>query len=398
MISIALSSSKLNIAANIPIAPMSPQLSNVRSSSVVRQQTISSVMNESKSSLQTKRSVYISPNSLRRSQRTSMTTTTTIHSRRRTPFNIDSSAANSSSTSPINLSRSTSPAASIANFIRPISPPYIQVKEPLSPKFSRVSSTTMTLNSMTTRHRSPPLTTMPTQISPTSVIPSIANNIDASTASATTTLLIDDSSGYDSSENQNQRTPTIMNSIVDTNVSIVPESCFEPETYRNLYPLTNNQQKKLSFSDPTLNQISRTTNHCQQELHDTVNVCSHVSASSLVRQMTNDEHDIHTDDDIEHMSNDDEHPSNEKITNNRTRSRHVSQHDASINEHKRQQTTIVNVFQRYSSPRHRMMTCTSGINDSLMRLSPSSDADHQSNHRTDHSNETSFYVMQNRPP
>ena len=55
-------------------------------------------------------------------------------------------------------------------------------------------------------------------------------------------------------------------------------------------------------------------------------------------------------------------------------------------------------FQRFSSPRHRMMTCTSGINDSMPRLSPTSDDDRSSNPRTDHSNETSLFVMQNRPP
>lgn len=44
------------------------------------------------------------------------------------------------------------------------------------------------------------------------------------------------------------------------------------------------------------------------------------------------------------------------------------------------------------------MTCTSGINDSLPRLSPTSDDDRSSNLRTDHSNETSLFVMQNRPP
>jgi hypothetical protein len=181
---IALSSSKLNIAANIPIAPMSPQLQNVRSSLVLsqqqqQQQLPSSFVHESKSSTQARKSTQTSPIS----QRKSIITTTATNYHRHRQTNADSSTANSSSTSPINLSRSTSPAASIANFIRPISPPCIQVKEPLSPKFFRASSTTMA-----NRHRSPPIT-----------VPSIANNIDASTASATTTLLIDDSSGYDSS-------------------------------------------------------------------------------------------------------------------------------------------------------------------------------------------------------
>ena len=98
------------------------------------------------------------------------------------------STPNSPSTSPMNLSRSTSPAASIANFIRPISPPCIQVKEPLSPKFARASSTTVTFH----------------------------NHLD------------------------------------EPNACAVLESCFEPETYRH-----SKQQKKLSCSDPTLNQTTK---------------------------------------------------------------------------------------------------------------------------------------------
>lgn len=50
-------------------------------------------------------------------------------------------------------------------------------------------------------------------------------------------------------------------------------------------------------------------------------------------------------------------------------------------------------FQKYTSPRHRMMTCTSGINDSLVRLSPSVD-----NNQSDNQADVSFHVMQNRPP
>ena len=69
-----------------------------------------------------------------RLQRKSTATTATISHR-------DASPPHSSSPSPMNRSRSTSPAASIANFIHPISPPCIQMKEPLSPKFSRASST-----------------------------------------------------------------------------------------------------------------------------------------------------------------------------------------------------------------------------------------------------------------
>lgn len=44
-----------------------------------------------------------------------------------------------------------------------------------------------------------------------------------------------------------------------------------------------------------------------------------------------------------------------------------------------------------------MMTCTSGAKDSLIRLSTPSESDQVTN-RTDNQNDTSFYVMQNRPP
>ena len=245
---------------------MSPQLQNVRSSLPLSQQKRSSSLHESKCLTQAKISTHTSPNSSRRTQRTSITTTTTTmtnHYRHR-QTNADSSAANSSSTSPINLSRSTSPAASIANFIRPISPPCIQVKEPLSPKFTRASSTIVTNPPTHDRHRSPPI-----------LVPSIANNIDASTASVTTILLIDDSSGYDSSENQNNRTNnTVTTTAIPTSsvISTVPESCFEPETYRNLYPFNSNQQKKLSLSDPTLNQTTKLPRHPQQQQQQLIHI------------------------------------------------------------------------------------------------------------------------------
>ncbi|CAF4939980.1 unnamed protein product, partial [Rotaria magnacalcarata] len=73
-------------------------------------------------------------------------------------------------------------------------PPCIQVKQPISPKFARASSTTLTNSQSHHRHRSPSTT-----------VPSVTNNIDASTAGATATLLLDDSSGYDSNENPNHR-------------------------------------------------------------------------------------------------------------------------------------------------------------------------------------------------
>ncbi|CAF1145603.1 unnamed protein product [Adineta ricciae] len=363
---IALSSSKLNIAANIPIAPMSPQLQNVRSSLPLSSpHPRSSSLHETKYSTQPKISTQTSSNSNHLLQRTSITTTTMVNHRHR-PINIDSSAANSSSTSPINLSRSTSPAASIANFIRPISPPCIQVKEPLSPKFSRTSSNNMTNHSAHSRHQSPPI-----------LVPSIANNVDASTASATTTLLIDDSSGYDSSENQTNRTtnPLVSNAPVTSIISTVPESCFEPETYRNLYPINSNQQKKLSLSDPTLNQTTKLSRQSQQTTAAMVTAAnSHLSASSLQREISNENEEVHTDEEIVLLNSCEENLTKEKRTSSRNDSR-----------------------KRYSSPRHRMMTCTSGTNDSLTRLSPSPELDQLIN-RLDQPNDSSFYVMQNRPP
>ncbi|CAF0867596.1 unnamed protein product [Rotaria sordida] len=373
---IALSSSKLNIAANIPIAPMSPQLQNTHSSLLRSQQQQpqqpSSSTNESKCSTQVKKFSHISSNlSTHRSQCASMTTTTmTNHYHRHPQTNADSSTANSSSTSPINLSRSTSPAASIANFIRPISPPCIQVKEPLSPKFTRTYSKTITNNSTHYRHCSPPIT-----------VPSIANNIDASTASATTTLIIDDSSGYDSSENQNNQTTIAVNNAIPNSsiISTVPESCFEPETYRNLYSFNSNQQKKLSFSDPALNQTTKLLYSCQQQQQQqqttTITDNSHLSASSLQRQLSHEDPDIQINNESEQLSSYEDSSTKEKLkTNNRNTSR-----------------------KRHSSSRHRMMTCTSGTKDSLTRLSPSSELDQLIN-RTDNQNDTTFYVMQNRPP
>ena len=327
----ALSSSKLNLPASIPIAPMSPQFPNIRSASVLSQQASqpSSSLRELKSSAQAKRAKYVSPTSSRRAQRTSMTTASIIHHHRHRQTNIDSSAANSSSTSPINLSRSTSPAASVANFIRPISPPCIQVKEPLSPKFSRASSAAITQHHTYNRHRSPP--------PPPSAVPPIANNVDASTASATTTLLIDDSSGYDSSENANHRTfaTNATTGTASSIISTVPESCFEPETYRNLYPLTSSQQKKLSLSDPTLNQTTKLARRSQQTPQSQPpSAHSHVSATSLQRHNSNDDDDIHTDDEIDNLNSYEDTATKEKpataaattttTSNSRSDSRKVS--------------------------------------------------------------------------
>ena len=284
---------------------MSPQLANARAVTSISHQTSS----------QTKK-LTSSPNSSRRVQRISMNIASSINHSRHRPFQADSPAPDSSSTSPNNLSRSTSPAASIANFIRPISPPCIQMKEPLSPKFSRTSSSGTATHPTYQRQCSPPSIT----------IPSMTNNIDASTASATTTLNIDDSSGYDSSENPNQRTTVNSNSVTIPTASIistVPESCFEPETYRNLNPLAPSPQKKISLSDPTLNQISKGTQSTQ------LVTTSHVSASSLP-QPTVDENDaLRSDNREDHLANDEDDDdtnkcrSKGKVISNRYPSRHV---------------------------------------------------------------------------
>ncbi|CAF5097106.1 unnamed protein product, partial [Rotaria magnacalcarata] len=272
-------------SSSIPIAPMSPQLSNVHSSLLLYQQPRLSSIHEPRDSCQIKTKYRSS----RRLQRTSIATTV-IH--QRTNPHFDSSAANSSSTSPINLSRSTSPAASIANFIRPISPPCIQVKQPISPKFARASSTTLTNSQSHHRHRSPSTT-----------VPSVTNNIDASTAGATATLLLDDSSGYDSNENPNHR------ALMST-VSHVPESCFEPETYRNLHPFNSNQQKKLSFSDPTLNQTKKflhQSQQCQQQpALNSSTAEQFFSISSLQQKTSNEEQHVNTDNDDDDDDDDDD--------------------------------------------------------------------------------------------
>ena len=264
---VALQSPKSIINANIPMAPMRPQLQNVRSSLIHSRQKPSSTIHESKSPAEVNRPIYPSSHSFYHSQCTSMTITTTNHYRQ---TNLNISAGDPSSTSPSNLSRSTCPTTTLANFIRPISSSCIQVKEPLSPRLTRTSSNTVS-TSIRYRYCSPPLT-----------VPSIANNIDAPTASATTTLRIDDSSGYGSSENQNNQinvTETVVNSDSSV-VSTIPEVCFEPETYRNLYPLNSKQEKKLSSSDSALHQTTRCSHHYQQAT-TTMATSSYVSALSL---------------------------------------------------------------------------------------------------------------------
>lgn len=234
-----------------------------------------------------------------------------------TSFHRDLSPPHSSSPSPNNRSRSTSPAASIVNFVRPIFPPCIQVKESLSPRFSRASST---------------------------IDQHIPNT------SARTTLLIDQTSNH--------------NSLRD--ISNVPENCFEPETYRNLCPLNSNPPKKLSLSDPTLNQTRTRTHHLEQN-------DQYFSTSSF--HQNNDDQPLSSDHDeeeeeIEKLSCHEETSIKEKITTNEETRRH---------------------HRKYSSPRHRLMTCTSGNNDSLIQLTPNTD-------QTDNQDDISHYVMQNRPP
>lgn len=189
--------------------------------------------------------------------RSTIATATATHPR---PTTANSSSPNSPSTSPMNLSRSTSPAASIANFIRPISPPYIHVKEPLSPKFARASSTTAT-NFSSVQQCTPTTTT----------------------------------------------TEPVSSSVV--------ESCFEPETYRNLSPLNSNQQKKLSFSDPTLNQTTKVSRQLPQS---PVEPEEHLSISSLQQRLTPDDDDdddaAHSDDETENPSSDDEPLPKEKAS------------------------------------------------------------------------------------
>lgn len=256
-----------------------------------------------------------------------------------TVFHRDTSPVNSSSPSPLNLSRSTSPAASIANFVRPIVPPCIQVKEPLSPRVSRASSTIITSD----RQCSLPF----------------ASNINASAASSRTTLLIDRSPGY-----------AYRNSL--TTVSNVPENCFEPETYRNLSPFNSNEAKKLSKSDPTLNQTQKRSHHLPQKpiVTNSTSTNEYFSTSSFRQSTTKGDELIPSDNDdgdIENLSSHEERPT--KSDESRKGSR------------------------KYSSPRHRLMTCTSGMNDSLIRLTPPLDSEY-----ADCEDETSLYVMQNRPP
>jgi hypothetical protein len=194
--------------------------------------------------------------------------------------------------------------------------------------------------------------------------PPTVNNINTTTTSGRrTTLSITDTPGYD---NQNS---------IGT-VSNVPENCFEPETYRNLYPLNSNEAKKLSLSDPTLNQTRKSSNYLQQKLivNNSNSTDEYFSASSLHQQIPNDYKHIHSDNDDGDGDDDDDDIEN------------LSSYEEkfpTINEPRK-------TSRKYSSPRHRIMTCTSGMNDSMIRLRSSSNVEHV--------DDTSFYVMQNRPP
>ena len=256
-----------NKATPIPVASVSPQLSNVRRN-LFHNEQYPSYESTVLSRIKTKPTSHRLSRLLRRTSKK----TRVIRHRRQT--NVNSSNPNLSSTSPVNVSRSTSPAASIANFIHPISPPCIQVKEPLSSKVTRASPTIIT----NYRHYSSPVN-----------ISSMTNNIDASTSSATTTLSSDNSFNYNSNKNSNNNRTLISN---------VPENCFEPETYRNLYSFNSNQQKKLSLSDPILNQIRKVSQR-QILLNSTTTTNQYVSASSLQRPTTNDDEHIQMDNDNE---------------------------------------------------------------------------------------------------
>lgn len=275
-----------------------------------------------KSNEKTTVSISSSRHSSRRLRCTSFTTGTNFHR--------DLSPPHSSSPSPNNRSRSTSPAASIANFVRPIFPPCIQVKESLSPRFSRASSTIVTPD----RYSTPPITN----------------------TSARTTLLID-----------HPPLPGLDNHNSLRDISNVPENCFEPETYRNLHPLNSNSPKKLSLSDPTLNQ-TRTLeqNHIVND--------PYFSTSSFHRTTPKDHH----------LSSDDEEEEIEKVS---------SYEETSIKEKITTNEDTRRTHRKSSSPRHRLMTCTSGINDSLIQLTPTSNTE-----QTDNQDDTSYHVMQNRPP
>ena len=231
------STAKPNVSSRIPIAPMSPQLQSILS------QPFSSTVPELKHA-----------------------TPTRTHAARTSK----ASATTDSETLSLHLSRST---ASIANCIRPIAPPCIQVKEVLSPKFFRASSATLTNDSL---HRHCDASSM-------------TNNIDMST-------------------DVNHRDSTAHRSHLLAASSVL-ESCFEPEAYRSLSTLNSNQQKKLSFSDPTLYQPTDPV---------TTSVCS---SQPTVR--ANEEIDTDNDE-IENVSAAQETVLKEKIKSSHSRSRKVS--------------------------------------------------------------------------
>ncbi|CAF0806793.1 unnamed protein product [Didymodactylos carnosus] len=378
--------------SSIPIAPMSPQLKSVRSILLLSEQN----SNKKHSDSSTAKNIFHSStsSSIRHSPRTSHR-----HNKlHRHDTNNDSSAANSSSTSPINLSRSTSPAASLANFIRPISPPCIKVKEPLSPKFNRALSTSTT----NYRHCSPTNTSSLTATTTTTMViqhhkstvemknvRSTVANIDASTSSATKTLLIDDSSGYDS-EVQKYSTSDIQQQR--------PENCFEPDTYRDWYiDSTFSAQQKLSLSDPTLNQTTKLSNdkrsHQQKSTISSPKqskILTRASSSSLQHQQisaneeNNKQRKDEDQDEIQRIP-DDDIDNQQQIcrTPIRTGTTDRFQSPSTTNNHQQK-------LSWYSSPRHRMMACTSGTNES-----PSESI---ASRGSIDDRDSCTYSMQNRPP
>ena len=244
------STAKPSVSSRIPIAPMTPQLP-----SILPQQFPSTIP----------QSKHATPT---RSQ-------TALTSRASTTNDAESSTANTASqTLSLHLSRST---ASIANCIRPIAPPCIQVKEVLSPKFFRASSATLTNDSV---HRHCDASSM-------------TNNIDMST----------------DVNHQNSTTTTTTHRSQMLTASSVLESCFEPEAYRSLSTLDSNQQKKLSFSDPTLYQPTSPI----------------ITSVSTLQQTVHRNDEIDTDnDEIENVTVAKESVSKEKIKSSHGRSRKVS--------------------------------------------------------------------------
>lgn len=99
--------------------------------------------------------------------------------------------------------------------------------------------------------------------------------------------------------------------------SSIPENCFEPETYRNLSQLNSNQQKKLSFSDPTLNQTTKFSRRSAAKSEETPTQTRVVPERHALDD-DDDDDEIHSIDDIEVPSPPEEipisnHPRSHKV-------------------------------------------------------------------------------------